>query len=534
MNQSKGENKLKRWEIGLIIFSLLISLSSIYLYVSGIPVRYFLHSVFDAKEVGKINATSGIVRLLVSGDVVFKEAPKETPVHNLDFLVTNEKSTATVLFDDGTSFEMGPSSMVQISYESRFTLAGIVRGSKVTVVQGRVTAKSVEKKVTVATRTKTISIPSNSQQTVDAEKEIVAAAPPPTPSVTPTPSPTMTVAEVPSPTPSPSIEPTPTPSPTPTNQYLAEEMAVTKLRLVSPAEGAHLRVADGSRVGQKVVNFKWNISPPKTKVLLSVWKIEGDKRINVVKSIVEPNRGFASHNWTADHPGLYEWQLGEDVSPIPNRLKRRGRFIIDRDFKSIVPDDPLVGGKKIASSMLQDKVMKDFDIVFKWAKFPGVKKYKISVLGNEKSTKALLEREVEESEYHFNKGKVYQGKVFFKVSAELENGFVVESALKPFVFNFLPPILVIPDNKTIVAMGSIRGVGKGILITWQKTNFTENYEIEISEDMEFKISVLKKKLTENYLIFKPEKAGKFWWRVRSYAINIPSPVSDPFEFTVTP
>jgi hypothetical protein len=311
-------------------------------------------------------------------------------------------------------------------------------------------------------------------------------------------------------------------------------MAITKLRMNSPSDGTHLRVEDGSKIAKKVVNFKWNISPPKTKILLQVWKIEGDKKINVVKSIVEPNKGFGTHEWTAEKPGLYEWQLGEDVSPIPTRFKRKGRFIVDREFRSINPDDPLVGGKKIASSALQDKLMKDFDIVFKWNKFPGVKKYKIAVLANEKASKPLLEREIEESEYHFNKGKVYQGKVFFKVSAELENGFVVESELKPFVFNFLPPILVIPENKTIIAMGSIKGVGKGILITWQKTNFTENYEIEIAEDQEFKTSALKKKLVENYLIFKPEKPGKYWWRVRSYAVNIPSPISDPFEFTVSP
>jgi hypothetical protein len=196
MSEEKEQSTLKRWEIVLITFSLLISMSAVVLYVSGIPVRYFLNSFnADLKEVGKISDKSGVVRLRITGEMVFQEVGKEAPVHNLDFLVTNDNSKAAVLFEDGTSFEMGESSMVQISYESQFTLAGIVRAPKVMVVQGRVTATSTTKNVTLATRNKTISVPANSTETVDTDKELMKAAAKPEPTPTPTPTPTMTVAE---------------------------------------------------------------------------------------------------------------------------------------------------------------------------------------------------------------------------------------------------------------------------------------------------------------------------------------------------
>ncbi len=540
MDKNQEKLQLKKWEKVLITFSFCVSIASVFLYVSGLPVQFFLKNVFEIelKEVGKVQEKTGTLRQQIAGDVVFQTVEKLTPVHNQDILVTSEEGAATIVFEDGSSFDMGASSMIQISYETELTLSGIVRAPQVKVVKGRVTAKTLGSRISFKTKTRTVLVPANSKEIIAAVNEPEEVKASPTPEVSPSPSPTMTVSETSTPTPSPSISETPTPSPSPsptqTQTYVAEEMTVTKLRLSSPSDGEKLKISDGSKIAEKVVNFKWNISPPNTKILLTIWKLESGGKKEVFKTIARPNKGFGSYQWTAKNPGVYEWQLGEEVSPIPTRIKRKNSFTILPDFQSIEAQDPLVGGKKIASNTLQDKALKNFDIVFKWSRFPNVKKYKILVSNSETSKKVLLEREVTETEYHFNKGKVYDGKVFFKVIAELENGFIVESKYKPFVFNFLPPILVVPDNKTIIAMGSIAGVGKGILITWQKTNFTENYEIEIAQDLEFKNIIFKKKLVENYLIFKPEKAGKYWWRTRSYATNIPSPMSEPFEFTVTP
>ena len=72
-----------------------------------------------------------------------------------------------------------------------------------------------------------------------------------------------------------------------------------------------------------------------------------------------------------------------------------------------------------------------------------------------------------------------------------------------------------------------------IFLTWEKTQFTKKYELEIATDAEMKDKILKKSLKENFYMFRPHQNGTYWWSVRSVSNTISSSMSKPSEFTIS-
>jgi hypothetical protein len=74
--------------------------------------------------------------------------------------------------------------------------------------------------------------------------------------------------------------------------------------------------------------------------------------------------------------------------------------------------------------------------------------------------------------------------------------------------------------------------GHSVLITWQKTNFTDFYELELAQDAAFAKIITKEKLRDNFYVYRSPVPGKYWWRVRGSSGTTMSPESAPLQFTV--
>ncbi len=192
----------------------------------------------------------------------------------------------------------------------------------------------------------------------------------------------------------------------------------------------------------------------------------------------------------------------------------------------------MVGGNLNLSNSLDRKLLSHFDIEVRWQKYPGAIDYKVWLSATADANKPLLEKIVKSNNCLFNKDKVYAGHFFYRVFARLKDGRMANSTVEKFSFKFLPPLLTIPkDNAEVILKAA--GVSKDrILLTWKKTNFTQQYEIEISSDNQFRVISIKKTLKENYFILIAPKPGFYWWRVRGYTTELSSSFSAPFSFMI--
>lgn len=543
-------HELKRWEIALIVISIFIFISSLSLYVAGFPLRKYIFGIDDDQsrsQIGQIAQKVGTLRRQLGGDLEFKSVGVMTPVFDQDTLVTGEEASASVQLEDGSTLELGPTTMVKLSYESQFSLEGIARAAKVKVLTGKVTGQAKQRKIIVQTKEKTVAIAKNMRETVSTIRRLPSVPQAEEPKAPPPPPPPPPVAVAP-PQPVPVAQPTLTPTPTPVPQVVATPTpkpsplppAIAKIQFTSPPNGAKFQVPNGSVVAEKPIQFEWTVSPPAAKVLIKISKVNrsGDGKTElqeVFQDLVQANRGKASFRWVAKSPGEYQWGIsGEQVERLPGFAKKRMSFKVNREFEAIETLEPLIGGQKLDTNLLRGRQLKNFAIVLRWKPYAQAENYRVWVAKESNSRTPLLQKTVGENEYVFNKDKVYSGRFVYKVSVDLPSGFTVTSKVRPFIFNFLPPILVVPGDKAVFSKQANLEKGTNILLTWQKTNFTDAYELEIGEDSDFTRIHFRKKMKQNYFIFDPLKPGKYWWRVRSYSKDVLSPPSAAFEVVVTP
>jgi hypothetical protein len=102
-------------------------------------------------------------------------------------------------------------------------------------------------------------------------------------------------------------------------------------------------------------------------------------------------------------------------------------------------------------------------------------------------------------------------------------------AQAPKVAKFQPfhqPFLVEPKAGAVLEV-----LGKGIF-TWERVAMADQFEVQISQDPSFKQLALGNRLNDNFLLFRPQTAGTYHWRVRSIKGKKESPWSNPRVFTV--
>ncbi|MBL7714259.1 MAG: hypothetical protein JNL01_02255 [Bdellovibrionales bacterium] len=85
--------------------------------------------------------------------------------------------------------------------------------------------------------------------------------------------------------------------------------------------------------------------------------------------------------------------------------------------------------------------------------------------------------------------------------------------------------------------GAVPAAGKQIplfeqtIFSWTRTPLAKGYEIQIASDAAFKARLVSAVQRENFYSYRPQKAGNFYWRVRSLSTGSPSPWSEPTPFS---
>ncbi len=545
------------WEIALILISLLFFVASLILYVSNIPIRGYLLGIHEDEtqtQVGSLGQSAGEVKRQLMTDSEFTRIGTSAPLYNQDTIVTGPDSGAQLSLEDGSTIDLGPNTMVTLAFESRLSLGGISRGATVNVVTGTVTGVAKTAPIKIRSRREVVTLATNVRQTVKAPPIPMVA--PPLPPPIPTPAPLPIAAPSPSPSPSPLA---PMPSPSPSLAPPPPRVKVTaSVEWISPRLQERVSVDRGSPKPEKRVDLEWrileaatvpprlakgkNASPPKARLTLSLVRRSssargGVAREQIAQQVVALQAGRGKYGVVLRKPGLYEWHLhDEQGGPLPVKPESTvGQFTLLPTYEAIEVLDPLVGGQAGASNALKGQLLKNFDVTLRWKAYEGMNgRYRIQFAGTPDFKKVLMLKEVAETAYRFNKDKIFTGQIFYRVLASHPAGFTVTSPPEKFAFNFLPPMLVVPEDKTVLSSEALKRDDDTILFTWQKTNFTEKYEFQIGLDVEFKTVYIKLVVKENFFVLKAPKPGKYWWRVKSMSKATASSFSRSHSLEINP
>ncbi len=534
--------ELNKWEVGTVAAFAALFLVTFALYTQGFPLRRYLFYLPEEEagvQIGTVVIKRGNVTREMLGEPGFRSIETSHPVFNEDTVVSGPESTATLQLDDGGTIELGENTMVRLSFDTGFSLEGIRRSgraAKVKVVSGQVKGVAKERKIVLQARNQEEVKVATSAEAAP----VVVQAPPiqvpiPIPAA-PIPVPSAEPLAQASPVAVPSELPSPIVSPSPA--MLQAAPVNWKLQVASPADDGVYPVPTGSTRAVREVAAQWKVVPAKdappafTLVLRrkdpAQPVAEGEPEFKeVARTAVPVKAGKARYVWAIKAPGIYEYEiLGEQ-----DASHAKSRFSIPAEFKAVETLDPLIGGSAQTSNLLRGERLKKFDLTFRWKEYPGAESYRISFLPKP-GAKPAFEKTVNATEYSLNKGKVFTGRIHYKVVANLPTGFRASSELQPFSFEFMPPIPVIPTHQATITPK--KPGDTSVLLTWQKTNFTESYEVEASTDVEFTNPFFRKKLVENFYILKVPQPGKVYWRVKGYANGVVSPQSDIAEFTMQP
>lgn len=222
-------------------------------------------------------------------------------------------------------------------------------------------------------------------------------------------------------------------------------------------------------------------------------------------------------------------------APSPTPPPPPPKPVVKPVLKSVRPlefKSALVSGNPSTSNKIRNEVVTDFNIEIRWENYPGAKYYKIWFASKPDSPRPLLEKTLTKNSYFFNKGKLFVGQFYYRVFAYLASGQVAVSETRKFAFEFLPPILTSPVDRSMISRKSLEKADERLFLSWQKTNFTEKYELEVYRDPQLRSLVLKKLLLQNYWVFDQLKQGEYWWRVRSRAKDLSSAYSQLHRFKI--
>lgn len=258
-----------------------------------------------------------------------------------------------------------------------------------------------------------------------------------------------------------------------------------------------------------------------------------DGRMEVAHTqVLESPQKEGALDWKAQKPGNYVWQIKNKNL----KVSAEALFSVEPHFTALELLEPLISGEATKSNFYQGKRLRRFDLTLRWKPYSNAKEYlvELSVSPTFEAKLPRVQRKVAATEALFNDPEFFKGQLYYRVSTEAPNGFIAASPIKPVEFNFLPPVPVTPLDHKGVTQKSMAIEGNSLLFTWRKTNFTEEYEIEISQDAEFKKGVVRRRTPENFFVLHSPAIGQYWWRVKSFSKSLESDSSQTRQFQVLP
>ena len=538
---------------GLILFS-----GSLYLYAMDVPIARLLFGVGeDSTEqmVGEIGQLKGAVRRKKASHPDFRNIPNQEKLFNYDTIVTGPEGGANLRFNDGSEIELGPKTMIQLEFESNLTFAGFDRATSVNIVSGRVKGKVKSKKLILKSRRKKVEILTQEQPKVIEVAELTIKEAKEVAESEALQAPLKVVEEetesndvdentnVQSEGEEKEVESneveTPTSEEKQEQEIKMEETLKTEekpapiqkplqvtVTIPKPNQVITLKPIGGEAKHQLIVAWQANISNLNFETALK----KNGKTINT-QTVAAKGKNTQT-KYILDRPGQYSVTIASKENKDHKGIELSVPFELKKTAKAIQLFEPLIAGQETASNLYTGDVLEDFDITLRWTKFDSAKEYVVSFYKERKNRKPILTKKTKNASLTMNKKKIFKGKVFYQVKTQHPNGFLIYSIRKPFRFDFLPPVPKYPKNKAILPHAEIEADKGEILFTWQKTNFTDYYQFEISSQKNFKKPIKKLKTKENFAAIKLRNKGRFWWRVRSFGQGVYSAYTPIFRFQI--
>lgn len=503
---------LDRREIRYYSLGIVICVASLALFASDYSFRKYFISDPDGltlERVGFVTGPDGIdlkrsaATRQKEGDAEFRPLSDREPLFNQDTIVTSEKSEATLVLLDGSVIQLGPSSMVKLSFQPKILWGlgsgTISRVAKVELISGNISGESVTGGLAIVSKTETISLAANQQATLS------EAAPIPKIRVAPA---KRVVPEV-------IQKPIPKASPSPIASATPEPVINAMIDGLSPGDGARFGVLSGSQVAEVRVPFSWNVitdadtgagsTPREVGIEFRVYgpilkKVTKKGRVEIPKDLkkqpyhiesMSVGGGPVKISKTILHPGLFVWEvLRADGRPLEKEVQ--STFVVEPGFEGIFFDPPEVRGKR------------KLEVKIGWSKYPQASKYVLKI-GKDRSFKVENANSL-----WVNPEMGARGPFLFRVFSTLPTGFLVYSPTRKFNLELKPPNLVSPLD------GATEKIDRnGVLFTWSRTQYSEGFKIEISKDTDFQTVETSKTVVENFYVASKMREGQYYWRVIS-------------------
>lgn len=532
--------RFRLWEIALILLALIMLLGSVTLYVSNFPLRKLLLGWEDdqeRKQVAVLTSKTGNVRRKYKDSPEFNPIDKESALFNFDTIVTIQESNAKIELEDGSAIELGQNTMITLEFETSFTLGGIQRAPTVNVVSGNVTptisASARAEKLIIKTSEQIVTV-TKRDLTTQGQPIVVA---PPAPEklklkaikkkrkkTTPNEDLDLLDGEAPF-----------------QNELddLGKDLESALVLLSKrPQPETVFRIPKDSPLPKTRVDFSWEINRPDAELQLIVRRLlkkngeQENKSVEILKELAQALNGHGQVSLTIEAPGKYEWELKSIDEEFSITSEPRSSFSVEPFFEAIEIFEPLVSGENVTTNIFDGRHLSRFDVTFSWKSYSTATDYSIEIFQSKDDQVPIMTKKTSATKFTIDRKTVLAGTIYYRIKASLPSGFTVYSARSAFSFDFLPPMLVLPKNKAVLTSTDIKNENNKILFTWQKTNFTESYEIEISTNSAFTSSITKQRTKENFILLPAFPKGSYWWRVRSVAsttISRPSPI---FELTL--
>jgi hypothetical protein len=547
-------------ELILILLGTALTATSSYYYFSGIRLFQLSTSLSrdtNPKSIGKITPLSGTLRVRSTNDADFKEVSKLTEVFNRDVIVTDSSNSALLTLEDGSEIKLEPRTMIQLEFASDLTFSGFDRPATVKVVQGSVQAKAKTRRIFLRDRSKTVNVERNSDSSLSTRQLSLSEAKAFARSNlgsqdTKILSDIQEIKEPESLT-SKSIQERALDEAK--QRRASERVAQEKARLENERAEAETKT--------RLQKFNFKIDGLKEKEVLQAQMIDGVPRVKEdlkilsefpvenlkykielktgkrilkesLKDLIHP---VTLYSIELNSPGKYEIRIEPQRGDQPLKQKaKKIQFYVTQYVPLLEAKTPLVGGHEVMNNQYTGKLIDQSDITLRWNELGTKQLYRISIYRPDQLKKPVVVQEVSEPRYTLKQSKSLIGKLNYRVTSPLENGFIASSRMSTFEFKFLPPKLQEPKNGMIrpyqETLGNSEGQIASQVLTWEKTNFTESYEIQISTSDQFDINTQVFESEQNFLAVPLKSRGTYVWRVRSIGKNLKSPFSSPYRFTM--
>lgn len=333
-----------------------------------------------------------------------------------------------------------------------------------------------------------------------------------------------------------------------------------QIEMVSPREGERLRIEDPAVPLTRVVRFEWKLPVPAgvmevRLIYLGLDRSEPSHALTaeafagpqgavvqpeIFRRVIGAKNAMASTFVPLSRPGIYEWELRDAwgnvvpaVQGVKGLIELKRKFTLSPELELIQVHEPLVAGKLIKTNLYQGEPLRAADLTLRWASFGGSGKYMVDLLDMVGSRVPFQRREAESETLTIGQEQVSKWNFHYRVLTAYTGGFVAVSKPVPFRFEIVAPVAVFPPPQAELSLAQLKKTDRGgLMLTWERTYFSDAYLIEVSQDPGFSRAEVAKTVKHNFITLKGLKPGRYHWRVKAVGLKRESTWSQPRAFNL--